>query len=121
MQASDAARVFHDWAVTEGLLPDGPVAPVVSTEQEFAKIQPVSDAGKQLLRSKQLRAVAFSGGRQEIIVFTKLSAPTRAKQLAAIPNKVDDVQITYRQGVQNPIGGELSDRPPPSDPVGMLV
>jgi hypothetical protein len=108
MQADKAAQVFHDWAVGEGLMPEGPTAPLQATQGEIATIQPITDLGKQVLRSKQIQSVAFNEPRREIIVFTKRAAPTSKKQLAAIPQAVDDVIVTYNQGVQNPIGGPPS-------------
>jgi hypothetical protein len=108
MQASKAAQIFHDWAVSEGLVPDGPTAPLSATLSEMSAIRPITDLGKQLLRSKQIQGVAFNEPRREIIVFTKRVAPTSKKQRAALPRMVDDVQVAYSQGVQNPIGGPPS-------------
>lgn len=108
MHTSEAARIFHDWAVSEGLMPDGPVAPITSTNVEFAQIAPVTEAGKQFLRAKQVQGVAFNEPRHEIVVFTKRVAPSSKKQLQALPSAIADVQIVYRQGVQNPIGHEPS-------------
>jgi hypothetical protein len=102
MQAAVAARIFHDWAYSEGLLTEL-AAPTTSSPAEAALIQPVTDLGKTLLRSKQVQAVAFNGPRSEIIVFTKRAAPTNKKQLQALPSAVDDVQVRYRQGVQHPV------------------
>lgn len=108
MLANKAAQIFHDWAVGEGLMPDGPTAPLQATQSEITTIQPITDLGKQLLRSKQVQGVAFNEPRREIIVFTKRVAPTSKKQLAALPQTVDDVLVTFNQGVQNPIGGPPS-------------
>ncbi len=104
MQPHKAAQIFHDWAAMEGLLPDGPVAPVTATPEEIATIKPVTELGKQILRAKQIQAIGFNGPRSEIVVFTKRVAPTSKKQAAAVPEMVDDVPIKYRQGAQNPIG-----------------
>ena len=105
MRAADAARIFHDWAYSEGLLIEVSAA-TTSTPAETAQIQPVTDLGKNLLRAKQVQAVAFNGPRSEIIVFTKKAAPTNKKQLASLPSAIDDVQIRYRQGVQHPIDAQ---------------
>lgn len=108
MQANKAAQIFHDWAAGEGLMPDGPTAPVHATPAELATIQPITDKGKQFLRAKQVQSVAFNGPLNQIIVFTKRVAPSSKKQLSVLPQMIEDVQIQYRQGVQNPIGGAPS-------------
>jgi hypothetical protein len=104
MQADHAAKIFHDWAFSEGLMPDGPASPLSTTPAELALIQPVTDQGKQILRAKQVQAVAFNGSENEILVFTKKVAPTSKKLIGLVPATIDDVAIVYRQGVQNPIG-----------------
>jgi hypothetical protein len=105
MGAQQAAGVFHDWAWSEGLIPDGPMAPVTSQAADLALVRPVTDLGKQILRAKQIQGVAFNEPRNEIVVFTKRVAPASKRQLASLPTMVDDVHIKYRQGVQTPIGG----------------
>ncbi len=102
MKAVDAARIFHDWSYSEGLLTEL-AAPTTSSPAEMALIQPTTDLGRALLRSKQVQAIAFNAPRSEIIVFTKRAAPTNKKQLQALPSAVDDIQIRYRQGVQHPV------------------
>jgi hypothetical protein len=87
-------------------MPDGPAATITATAVEIAAIQPITEPGKQILRAKQVQPIAFSSVRSEIIVFTKRVAPTTKKQLASVPQIIDDIQIRYRQGVQNPIGAE---------------
>jgi hypothetical protein len=89
----------------EGLLPEGPVAEPESTAAEKSQVLPITDIGRQLLRSKQVQAIAYSAERSEIVVFTKRAAPTNKKQLAAMPSTIGDVQIKYRQGSPNPVGG----------------
>jgi len=74
-------------------------------EQEFALIEPKRDAGKQILRSKQVQAIAFNAAASEIIVFMKRAMPVSKRALARLPQAVDDVAIKFRQGVQHPIGG----------------
>jgi hypothetical protein len=104
MEASKAAQIFHDWAAGEGLMPGGPTAPLQATPAELALVQPVRDRGRLLLRAKQVQSVGFNNEQSEIIVFTKRVAPSSKRQLAELPAAIDDVQIRYRQGVQNPIG-----------------
>ena len=108
MEARDAARVFHDWAYKEGLMPDGPFAPVASSAPELALVQPVTDLGKQLLRAKNVQSLAFSSARSEIVVFTKKVAPQSKRLLEAVPFQIDDIAVKYRQGVQHPIGPEVT-------------
>ncbi len=105
MQAIEAAQIFHDWAMEQGLMPDGPTVPTVSQPSKLALVQPVTDEAKQILRTKQVQSIAFSEPREEIFVFTKRVAPTSRKQLAILPSAVDSVKIRYRQGVQIPVGG----------------
>jgi hypothetical protein len=106
--AHDAARIFHDWASLEGLMPDGPAAAITSTPDEFALVQPVSDRGKQILRSKLVEAIAFADEPKEIVVFTKRAAPASKRMLADLPTKIDDISIKYRQGTPAIIGGDLN-------------
>ncbi|CAM3264362.1 Peptidase S1 domain-containing protein [Sphingomonas antarctica] len=106
MDAKTAARIFHDWAETEGLMPDGPVSPVSSAALEMGLVQPVTDAGKLLLRTKQVKAVSFNEKRGEIIAFLKRAAPTSKKLISQLPAFVDDVPIRYRMGVPSQIGNE---------------
>jgi hypothetical protein len=104
MQAAKAAQIFHDWASNEGLMPDGPTAPVVATAGETALILPVTDKGKLILRAKQVQSVAFNEPQEEVIVFTKRVAPSSKRQVSDLPQTIENVKIRYRQGVQNPIG-----------------
>lgn len=104
MQASDAARIFHDWVFGEGLMPDGPAASPVSTRAELALIQPITEKGRQILRSKQVMSIAFAQTRGEIFVFTKRAAPVSKKMIASLPTKIDDIAVQYRQGAETPIG-----------------
>jgi hypothetical protein len=104
MNTADAARIFHDWAAGEGLLSGTPASDPVSTSAEFAAIAPITDPGKQLLRSKQIQAVAFNEPRREIVVFTRRAMPISKKALKALPQSVEDVDVKYRQGAQEEIG-----------------
>ena len=108
MQASQAAKIFHDWAYGEGLITAGSSAHNLSSDPELRLITNVSDVGKMLLRARQIQAVSFNDAAKEIIVFTKRAAPSTKKQIAALPKAIDDVFIKYRQGLQNPIGLAVS-------------
>jgi hypothetical protein len=102
-----AARIFHDWAAGEGLLSGAPAQESTSGAAELALVTPVTDKGKQLLRTKQVLAVAFNEPRREIIVFTRRALSGSKKALKNVPEKVDDVAVVYRQGVQDTVGDEV--------------
>lgn len=103
MEPQQAANIFHDWAFTEGLLVDGPSKEVTATPAEMALVQPISDAGKAALRSKQLQSVGFNPAAGEVIAFLRRVVPTSKKVKALLPTSIDDVPIKYRQGAQNVI------------------
>lgn len=105
MEARAAAKAFHDWAISEGLMSE-PVTSSGSTADEIALVQPVTDKGKQLLRTKQVHAVGFDDDANRVVVFTRRAAPSAKKALAALPDHVDDVAIQYRQGMTTSIGSE---------------
>jgi hypothetical protein len=104
MSAEDAAKIFHDWAAANGLMPDGPVSPPMSTPQQLALVQPETDAGRQLLRAKQIGSIAFNEANAEILVFTKRVVPQSKKARAQLPQQVGSFKIVYHQGVPSHIG-----------------
>ena len=71
-----------------------------SSEAEKAQITPKIPLGIALLRSKQIKSISFNNPNHEIIIFTKRSPPKSKKQIALLPDHVDDVTVKYRQGVQ---------------------
>lgn len=97
MHTSKAAQVLHDWALAEGLMSESPV-PAVATPPELALVTPAMPDGIAMLRQKRILAVGFNEAAREVVAFTKNAAPTGKKALAALPNRVDDVKIVYRQG-----------------------
>jgi len=105
MEAKAAARIFHDWAAGEGLMAV-PVAKSESTAQQLHLVQPVTDKGKQLLRTKQIHAIGFDTSDNKLVVFTRQAAPSSKKALALLPDHVDDVTVQYRQGKTAAIGIE---------------
>jgi hypothetical protein len=107
VDTSIAARIFHDWAAAEGLLAGALAQEPTSAAAEIALVMPITDKGKQLLRAKQVQAVAFNEPRREIIVFTRRALPTGKKTLKTLPEKIDDVVVTYRQGAQDTVGSEV--------------
>lgn len=105
MQPVNAARIFHDWATKEGLMLEGPVKPVSSTPAELGLIDPASEVTKQILHRRGVLGIIFNEADSEIVVLLKRAKPTK-KELEALPNKIDDVSVNYRQGSPSPIGGE---------------
>jgi hypothetical protein len=103
MQAKTAAQIFHDWALTEGLMSESPTA-VLSTAADMLNLQPITEPGKALLRQKRVLAVGFNEALHEVIAYTKLAAPSGKKALAALPSFIDDIKVTYRQGNHSVIG-----------------
>ncbi|RZL04511.1 MAG: hypothetical protein EOP36_00420 [Rubrivivax sp.] len=108
MPAVEAAAIFHDWAFMEGLMPEGPLAPLTSTPAQFASIEPLTDMGRQWLRAKQVQSVGSNALDSKIIVFLKRAASVSKKQLNLLPKRIGQVEITYRQGLQVPITGVTS-------------
>ncbi len=102
METAKAARIFYDWAAAEGLLQ--PSAAITTHANELGAVTPVNEAGKQLLRAKQIQAVGFNEAQRHIVVFTRRAVPVSKKALNALPQLVDDVDIKYRQGAQEPVG-----------------
>jgi hypothetical protein len=103
MDSAKAARIFHDWAIQQGFM-DEASGTVISTDAEFALIENVTEKGVQILRQKRVRAVGFNESRRCIVVFTKKAAPGTKRQLAALPDKVNGIDIEYHQGVPQTIG-----------------
>lgn len=96
MIAKEAARIFHDWATREGLVVGQPALP--STQDESSKIAPLTEAGRTLLRQKQVMSICFSEAQELITVFTRLVPPKAKKTLATLPSSIENVSIRYRQG-----------------------
>jgi hypothetical protein len=107
LTSADAARIFHDWAFKEGLLAE-PAAKPSNNQAQQGAIDPITDAGIHVLRSKQIQSIGFNQAKEEVQIFLKRAAPTSRKQLKALPAKIDNIQVVYRQGVQNPIGSAPS-------------
>ena len=84
-------------------MPDGPAAPVSSSDGDLALVQPINDQGKLTLRAKQIQAVGFNEPKREVTVFLKRAVPSK-KALGQLPTKVADVSVRYRQGASVPIG-----------------
>lgn len=108
MQACDAADVFQRWATVEGMFAEttGSKVPAISSV-EVSLIKPINDAGKNLLRSKRVQAVAFNDVNPSVIVLLRKAAPS-LRRMGIMPAEVDNVPIYYRQGVQSPIGDETA-------------
>lgn len=97
MLTSKAAQIFHDWALAEGLMSESPVEPT-ATPPELGTISPVMPEGVAILRQKRVLAVGFNEAARQVIAFTKNAAPAGKKALSALPSRVGDVKILYRQG-----------------------
>jgi hypothetical protein len=105
MEAAVAARIFHDWAASEGLMSEARAAKPHSTADELALVEPTSDVMKDILRRKGIQGFVFNESDHDVVVLTKQGKPTK-KQLSLLPKKIGDVDLAYRQGAPNVIGGE---------------
>ena len=105
MQADTAARIFYDWACSEGLVIDGGTPSQITTAAEMALIDQISDISKDILRRRLVEGILFNEAQRKIIVQLHKAKPTK-KQISVLPGSVDDVAIDYRQGTQLPIGSE---------------
>lgn len=108
MHSEVAARIFHDWAVQEGFWLEPPDPTTNSTPQEIALIAPKTGLGRDLLRAKEVHAVASNEAARRIIVFTRKAIPKSKKQREALPKTVGDVDITYRQGATIAVGSPMT-------------
>lgn len=102
MEIRDAARIFHDWCVKEGVLVDSS-GQHGSTAQELGLVTPSYEAGKLLLRSKRVIGVGFNGSTGEIVAYTRLAAPAK-KALSSVPTRLDGFKVVYRQGNITSVG-----------------
>jgi hypothetical protein len=106
MDARTAADLFQRWAVNEGLMSNSVSgSPPSISSAEKALINPITDSGRNLLRSKQVQAVAFNDAVPAVIVLLRRAAPSLKRQ-SIMPAYIDDVPVNYRQGVQNAIEEE---------------
>lgn len=105
MEAGEAAKIFHDWAFGEGLMPNGPASSITATPTQIALIKGRTDQGKIVLRNKQVEAIIANDADREIYVVTKRAAPTSKKALEDLPFAVGDVTVKYWQGGEVVIGG----------------
>jgi hypothetical protein len=104
VDAALAARIFHDWAASEGLMVEGRASKTQSTAEEFALIEPITEAAKDILRRKGIQGLIFNDPENEVVVLTRQAKPSK-KQLTVLPKEIDDVALVYRQGTPNPISG----------------
>ena len=103
MNAAQAADIFQRWASTEGFLADSLVAGPDVTATEAALVKSITQAGRGILRTKQVQAVLFNDIAGKIIVLLKRAVPA-LKVLKLLPSFVDTIPIEYRQGIQNALG-----------------
>lgn len=78
----------------------GAASPVAASE--VALINPMKDAGRDLLRSKKIQAVAFNDVSPSVLVFLKRAVPSTRRQ-SLMPTAVGSIPVYYRQGVQKPV------------------
>ncbi|MGV4799043.1 hypothetical protein ACSMEB_08105 [Stenotrophomonas maltophilia] len=102
MDIREAARIFHDWCVGEGVLVDAS-GHHGSSAAEMNLISPSFEAGKLILRAKRIIGIGFNESTSELIAYTKLTAPAK-KALSSVPSKLGTYKITYRQGNINSVG-----------------
>lgn len=102
MEAVEAAKIFHDWAITAGVMTDAAKS-VASTEAERKLVQPADETTKQILQRRQVLGVIFNNVDKEVTVLTRV-APSK-KEKKSLPSRIDDIQILYRQGAVDPIEG----------------
>lgn len=105
MSASQAADLFNAWANHEGMKPGDAIPSSTWNPALVGEIQPVEEAGKTALRSRQVLTVGFSEADQAIVVFTRRPIPMSKKVRTSLPQIVSGYKILYRQGIQTPIGG----------------
>lgn len=105
MSAIEAAQLLHAWAQHEGLMP-GDVAPLAAWDVARAgEIEPMHDAGKTALRSRQVLTVGYSEDDRSVVVFTRRPIPQSRRFRALLPQRVCGYKVVFRQGVQTTIGG----------------
>ncbi len=103
MKAEDAADIFRRWAVVEGFTVDSLAKVPPLSGAEIALIKSITEAGKGLLRTRQVQAILFNDVTNSISVLLRRTVPS-IRRTNLMPSFVDDVPISYRQGVPNPIG-----------------
>ena len=103
MSTENDANVLHSWLVREGLFGSSVMAPTEISAEDLALLEPITDAGKDVLRSKGVQLLLINEVDSKITVFLKRARPSK-KQLALLPQTAGESSITYLQGVAKEIG-----------------
>jgi hypothetical protein len=98
------ADVLHAWLVSEGLFTSSVRPPIEGALAMVDQLEPLTDAGKDILRSKGVHLLLVNNVDQQITVFLKRARPSK-RQLAALPKVSGGSTIEYRQGVAKEISG----------------
>jgi hypothetical protein len=98
------ADTLHAWLVTEGLYASSVREPDKEALERVDQITPISDAAKDVLRTKGVEMLLINDVDKQITVFLKRARPTK-KQLSLLPKTCGESSIDYRQGVAKAIGG----------------
>jgi hypothetical protein len=75
MKAEVAADIFRRWAIVEGFAADKLAKMQSLTQAEAAVIKPVTEAGKGLLRARQVQGVAFNDVTNTVVVLLRKAVP----------------------------------------------
>lgn len=102
MDIRDAARVLRAWACHEGMYAGDQVF-TQPTVEEIALIKPITAAGREILREKQVNAVGVHPTDKSITVYLVRSAKIPKKSMQLLPATVDGYPILYAQGVVSPV------------------
>jgi hypothetical protein len=102
MELTKAAEMFLAWTASFGAYsPELGVS--IPNIESIEGLGPVTDAGKNTLKSKQVVGVIQETEKHELIVLTRKVTSHSKKVLATLPDKFGDVSITYRQGSILPV------------------
>lgn len=104
MSTTEDADTLHAWLVTEGLYASSIREADAKALNRVDQISPISDAAKDILRTKGVEMLLINEADKQITVFLKRARPTK-KQLGLLPKTCGESSIDYRQGVTKAIGG----------------
>lgn len=102
MEIREAADLLRSWAAHEGMYAGDLSFPQPEAD-DVALIRPITAAGREILRDKQVNAVGINTRDRTITVYLVKSAKIPKKSLALLPATVDRHPILYTQGVISPV------------------
>ncbi|WP_202800068.1 chymotrypsin family serine protease, partial [Rubrivivax gelatinosus] len=115
MAAREAARLFRLWAVSQGLVHQDHLAPVVAEElarASFAPLGTIRPLAVEILHARAISFIGYDEPDNSVLVFTVKKLTKR--ELDQLPTETPDgVRIRYRQGGHGAVGG------PPMSPIGV--